>query len=727
MTANRSPLELTLGGSVLAAVPAVHFQVAFAEEVNRLCSDPARRPDAIAVELGPLTAAAIRQWLTELGIGPTGRKRLPVMLGLVRPHRYLRPSMRERALALQRNSGVALQDLPSEVLQRELDYSPKKTNMLSPTDSIIEAIRCGCELGVPVYGVDLEYGAKPYTDEALFQDPILARDRVPEYVGFNEPYVQVCDEEVDPRREIAMAARLKALLERHARVLFTCGMAHWRRVREHLYEASLRPALIDSEPPDASALEPFERVIIDPRIAAPYLDRFPIVARICERRRHHSLLGAGAAAPDMPSERSIHRRLLRKAYRRYFSNHRGAWSTMKPRDWSAAPAFEQLLDAQTCVNMHALPTLVDILSCARASMSREFCGVLGRTLAEYPWLKPGALGIDTRLEPAMRDVSGGDMVIQRGGRHDGERFLLEPMPGKGSTEGQAPGAQIDLPQSWREALRSETGIALSYSHHSWIPWDNLLNGLSWQAICRSGKRQYAGYPEEFAGQLLEGIDVKATLRAQARGEEKLLVRDSRLRRGYAPSDLTEGLPVVWLFDGDPHQAGSEFQCYYVSVGQTLPYARDPDLFRRQAREHGDHAVAIAAFGKDNRDDPILGASKLNVHRFDLRGVVLFMPLFPKNRQFARWYERTGFARTPLTGFAAWNQLRDSAMARIEHLLGAQPASLRWQDLLVCASIPYAGQSVTLVAPTGFKLAPVVHRFAARCGKSIRMTSLERFP
>jgi len=122
-----------------------------------------------------------------------------------------------------------------------------------------------------------------------------------------------------------------------------------------------------------------------------------------------------------------------------------------------------------------------------------------------------------------------------------------------------------------------------------------MNALSWEAICRSGKREYVGYPEEFSGQLLDGIDVKATLRAQARGEAKLFVRNSRLQQCSAPLDLTEGLPVIWLFDADPMKAGCEFQCYHVSVGQTLPYARDPDLFRREAREHGDHAVAIAAW------------------------------------------------------------------------------------------------------------------------------------
>ena len=44
-------IEVSFADSTLFAVPAVHFQVQFALEVNRLCGDPERRPDAIAVEL----------------------------------------------------------------------------------------------------------------------------------------------------------------------------------------------------------------------------------------------------------------------------------------------------------------------------------------------------------------------------------------------------------------------------------------------------------------------------------------------------------------------------------------------------------------------------------------------------------------------------------------------------------------------------------------------------
>src|SRR3989337_1711287 len=114
------PIEFAVGTSTLVAVPAVHFQANFALEVNRACCDPARRPNAVAVELGPLMAAAAHRWLGELGIGPDRRKRLPCMLGLTKRNRYLRSSARERAMELQRATGAELERIPSPLLKTEL-------------------------------------------------------------------------------------------------------------------------------------------------------------------------------------------------------------------------------------------------------------------------------------------------------------------------------------------------------------------------------------------------------------------------------------------------------------------------------------------------------------------------------------------------------------------------------------------------------------------------------
>src|SRR3990172_3041064 len=136
------PIDMDVGSSTLVAVPAVHFQANFALEVNRACCDTARRPNAVAVELGPLMAAAAHRWLGELGIGPDRRKRLPCMLGLTKRNRYLRSSARERAMELQRETGNELDQIPPTLLQEELGDASPSVLVLSPTDSIVEAMRC---------------------------------------------------------------------------------------------------------------------------------------------------------------------------------------------------------------------------------------------------------------------------------------------------------------------------------------------------------------------------------------------------------------------------------------------------------------------------------------------------------------------------------------------------------------------------------------------------------
>src|SRR5947209_6857045 len=97
-----SSLVMDVHGKQLIGVPAVHFRLAFAEKVNRLCADAATRPEAIAVELGPQTAAAASAWLRELGMGPGRREPLPCMLSLTKTNRCIRGSLRQRAAQIQR-------------------------------------------------------------------------------------------------------------------------------------------------------------------------------------------------------------------------------------------------------------------------------------------------------------------------------------------------------------------------------------------------------------------------------------------------------------------------------------------------------------------------------------------------------------------------------------------------------------------------------------------------
>ncbi len=729
MSNDFSPCEVKVFGSTLHAVPSVHFRIAFAAEVNRICNETKTRPEAIAVELGPVGAEAVRQWMTELGIGQSHRKHLPIMLGLVKRNRYLKPSMRRRAEALQRETGKLLDQIPDEVLFSELGFSRRSSLLLSPSDSIMEAIRCGCELGIPVYGVDLEDMAEPEQKTELFQDPGSAIGRVTDYVQFNQEFTQANDEEIDPRRELTMAARLKGILERHSRVLFTCGMAHWKRVQDHLMTPSLQSAQIDMSSSDPAKLLQYQRVIVDPRIAIQFLDRSPLITKLYDRWRAHPLINKKPMPYDHPVFQPYHQHLLRKTYRRYFKGQdHGNWDRIKRQDWSASTALEHLVESHAQVNMHSQPTFYDIYTCARSMMSQNFCINLMEIFMQIPWQKPNSMGVSASLEAANSGITWGKQIVRSNDDDEDDLFQLRTNPGQSTTDSFMAHKEIEVPDVWSKKDKDAIKLISTSHYHSWIPWDNLLGALSWDAICQSKKNEYVKTSEEFSSHILEGIDMKSTLRAQARGEEKYFVTDSKhVRVSADPLDCTEGLPVVWLFDGQDDIGNCNYECYTQNLFETLRHARNHDYFERQIRQFGSSAVAVVPFGKKINDDPIVKHPQFDGHLFEMRGMAFFSPLFPTYQQFAHWFAKTRFKRTPINDFPSWYRLRSAALTEITAISKIDEDAIRWQDMLVCAAIPYAGQSLTVVTPPAFELAPFVYRMAARMGKSIRVISLRRFP
>ena len=312
---NDKAIDLEVGGATLLAVPAVHFRLPFAEAVNALCRDPATRPDAIAVELGPAAAAAARAWLLEIGIGPSGQCRLPCMLALHRSRRLLHPSVRERAAALQRETGCELHRLPPNVLKEQLGFNGLAVLQLSPTDSIVEALRCSCELDVPIYGVDLEESADRDAAESRIEDPWLALSGVRAYAERNARRALAdADALIDERREAVMAARLAAILARHRRVLFTGGLGHWTRLSALLRAPSRRPATVGVAPEEAEVAS-WGRTIVHPGIAVNHME-WPAVTWCWERYRPHPLRLAPVHDWGPPHHRALLTKALEHAYTR---------------------------------------------------------------------------------------------------------------------------------------------------------------------------------------------------------------------------------------------------------------------------------------------------------------------------------------------------------------------------------------------------------------------------
>ena len=385
---NDTSLNIPFENSLLQAVPAIHYRHFFAGKVYRSCIE--ERPDAIAVELGPHTASAIWHWLSEINGKIGDKKDMPVMLGLTGPNRMIRPELRERAIQLQQELNLDLSDIPPEILNRELECADHSIICLTPTDSIIEAIRCSVEFEVSLYGIDLDRTARAhYENKYLIEDPAGSNGRFSDYVEANEAWFAMQrDDPIDARREIAMVARLKGLLEKHRRVLFTCGIGHWLNIRKLLNDRGIRPSHLLSE---ASRTTPaaLRRICVHPLIAVSFMDAFPAMASAYQQWRRQA--GSGDVIDHgMPalSPAGILRNLLMSVYHSYFAETGAPFRRAERHgDLEGLRRFESYLHNLCLLNLRANPDFRTIVTAARETMSREFVKAVVRTL----WISPGRL------------------------------------------------------------------------------------------------------------------------------------------------------------------------------------------------------------------------------------------------------------------------------------------------------------------------------------------------
>ncbi len=711
MTGTRS-VEIDVDGRVLTIVPAVHYRVAFAEAVNAIACSPQTRPDAIAVEMGPGLAAVTAGWLQEIGIGPDRRVALPCLLGLTVRARYLSPSVRERALELQVEWGQELADIPPEVLEVELDYRALGLVALSPTDSIVEAVRCGCELDVPILGVDLEEVAPVPRAKMVVPDASRATGRVAAYsaevaalIGAGEVAL------VDRRRERAMAARLKGLLQSHDRVLFTCGLAHWERVAELVRDPTIEPAWAAGNARELSGR--YRRQLIHPTLAFQFLDCLPLVAWLFERRRRHPLLNPpGPAAGPVPVARVFDAK-LRQCVRGYVSD-KGDEEVKEARGAAKVGIladFPDLVRAHAAFGLREVPQVGDVLRCAKAFVGNGFATQVAKNMMRFPWASPRDFPDCDTLLPAESRPSASSVVLLRRGRVLGESTRV-----RGLDELECVGVADDLDsQSWRDAgpkpLR-QFGIS-----HTWTPWERLTSGLSDEAVALAMRTESPPAVEPFRGSLQSGIAPRETLRSRARGEKGLYVFGRRRQDGDSCSDMTEGWPVVWIFDAGP-AAGGEWTELGLPLSWMTPLARDSAAFKRSYGRYR-RMAAIIAFGH-HRPGP---GSKISISR--LSGLLLFSPVFDDMKQYTRWVEMTAGRRNAWVRGLNLGALPSSLLSHCE-AQGHPVGHLAWQHDIVRMAIPFARTGVTVVLPDRFQLHPVVQEEAIRMGKHLRCVSLERF-
>jgi len=216
-------------------IPIVHYNLEFATAVRDLFHRI--RPDAVAVEL-PRSLQ---------GIVEKGVSRLPEL------------------------SVVLYQDDAGETI-----YLP-----IEPTDPVIEAVRSGLEANVPVHFVDLDLDAYP-----------TYRDTVPDTYAAHrvgaDVYYQIFEKQMLPalekgtadiRREAGMAYHLQRLAANHGRILFVCGLAHLKGVRDAFFR------------PQAESLEKRKRTGVSlfhlhPDDLPEIMTEYPFLAAVYEYGRN---------------------------------------------------------------------------------------------------------------------------------------------------------------------------------------------------------------------------------------------------------------------------------------------------------------------------------------------------------------------------------------------------------------------------------------------------------
>ena len=705
------PISIHYHSGELFAVPAIHFSHVFAREVNRICSSPETQPDAIAVELGPQTAAAAKRWLKDLWVGREIPARLPVMLGLIRRNRVIRLSFRKKAFQLQQETRKDLSEFPPDVLYRELGYAGYALLCMPPTDSIIEAIRCAVELDLPLYGVDLQEMANSKYKPVLLQDPIGAKRDFVAYIAQNAPYAaHQRDDESDVRREIAMAARLKALLGRHRRVLFTCGMAHWSHIGDLLEDRSVRP----SQLPEVTEVKQgeFTRVVIHPLIAISHMDLFPaLVGEYEKSRKPPHRFDENSRKKTDPDPARIFEKLLRKTYRGYFRcKKQDSSCAQRSRDLASHRDFEAYL-RNLCIIKHRLvPDLFMTIRAAQQTMSRDFARALSKTLMHFPWASPDEYPDCSVLAPC---TDHGDRsictVFSNSGLKDKKYICIQPIH-----ESSNDTITLEIPYEWEKTKRLRRALKDHGILHTWIPWDYLISALSLRGISHARKMHYERRSQVFEGSILEGIDIKATLRGYSRGKEEVYVRDTLKKKSRYLSHPGDGFPVVWILKPGEHR-GAEWTALYEDCDWMAKYIEDLNRFERIRKMKGNKMIALIGYG-DLQVRTRASDANPGIRSDRYYGMLMYQPICFTKRQFARWAELTGYKRNPfcernILGVCALSDLIDF----FEETHGIRMGEFNWSTTLILFAITFAKDAVTVVIPENYQIDPVVFEKAKRYG------------
>ena len=381
---------------------------------------------------------------------------------------------------------------------------------------------------------------------------------------------------------------------------------------------------------------------------------------------------------------------------------------------------------------------------ARTTCTPRFCDVLLGRLMDFPWASPEDwpdLPVVGPHRPQAGDKRTRDefLVTLRvpersttNGRPEAERRASKARPAHYTETGPlhlragrepADPARMALLDSWcwQDEPPRTGASAADHGLRIWPPCDFLIAYLAVGAARVAEDSEKDRSAQVFEGSLLDGVDIKSTLRAAIRGERRPYVRaTSRKKRTLRrESDLE---PAVYIFSDPGHGETGTWRLRGGSMSwHHREHVADKERLAQVIEERGDYLVEAVVFGEEA---PVPFGMRQHVQTLEtLHGTVYFTLANWNALLEARFLEETHYQRCPILSSLAFAHLVGSY--RLRHGVELDPDD--WPGTLVRLAIPYADDRVLVVAPDGYRPAPSLLAEAGRRGVELVVAPHSCFP
>lgn len=274
--------------------------------------------------------------------------------------------------------------------------------LCEPCDAAFEGLRSGLEKGLRVFCIDLDVDGYPDRREHLPDPYSIYRIGLQKYYGL---YHQIADQkpsELDKKRELHMAKRLKELSFSYDKILFVGGMAHVERVLELMDQEAfpiLEHAIRDTIHINALTEKSVQEVMAEPGW----------ITRKYEQARQEKAL-------PIDRQKLIYQ-LYKQAADKYVEHTGNAFQGYHLRN------IMKFVRNYALVTGKLLPDLFQILAAAKGCVDHNYAYEVWVLGTEYPYLK----NVDNlpELDLSIEDVWGDSKIIRFHLREKGRKNILQ--------------------------------------------------------------------------------------------------------------------------------------------------------------------------------------------------------------------------------------------------------------------------------------------------------------